>query len=123
MDSLYQFLVNTKNKTGLIAILLGVMAYLQTAGHLLSDAAMGWVNLVSAVLLILFKAFAPSGTLEKGWAASFYITNGILCAIAIANVIGEAGIIPAATLATATALFNGALAAYQIYQTNKPTTY
>ncbi len=119
MDNLYQFLIGTKNKTGIIAAILAVLAYLQTAGQLFSEAVLGWVNLACAVLLILFKAFAPSGTIEKGQAAAFYITNGFLCAIAVVDTIGGAGVLQPHVVAIATVIFNGMFAAYQTFQANK----
>ena len=120
MKDLLSFLEGTKNKTGLIAVLQAVLVYLTASAQLFSAGAMNLINTSAAVLLVLFKLFAPTGLIEKGWSLTFYIGNGLLAALGVVNAVAEGGYISPETLAVASVIINGGIAAFSTWKQNKP---
>lgn len=120
MKELLNFLGGTtNNKTGLIAVLQAVLVYLTMSAQLFSSAALNLMNTVAAVLLVLFKLFAPTGALELGWKWTFYVGNGLLAALGVVNVVAEGGYISPETLATASVIINAGIAAFTQWKANQ----
>lgn len=97
MNTLKDWLLGLKHKTVFITGLLIVVSVLQ--GESFTPQTASLVTLCCGILLILFKAFAPTGELEKGWSFWFYASNGFICALQISDMflgsglLGEQGVV------------------------------
>jgi len=119
MLELKNFLQSTEHKTGLVSVLLAVIAFFESVQLFVSETALMWSATGSALLLLLFKLFAPTGKIETGWKWTFYAGNILALGLGSANIFGDAGLISPEKLAQLVAGFNGLIAAFQILNAKK----
>lgn len=123
MNNLIQWLSNVKHKTGLIAILLGVLVTLQ--GIAIDVHTMLWMDTIAGALLLLFRAIAPTGEFPKGWTLWFWIANAVPVVLQIATLLsgstlfGPEGIV---VLAKIQMYLAAAFAGVSIYWSSKQSS-
>ena len=123
MKELIGYLMTTKNKTGLVSLLLAITVYLNSIQVLFTGSVvLGVMNAIAIAVVLFAKYFAPTGNLEKGWKLTFYILNGLLFLNELATLLGNSGFINSEQTAKLAIIINGAIAAYQAFQSSKQTT-
>lgn len=118
--SLKDFLLGLKHKTVFITALLFIVVFIETQTAWFNAQTTAIIALVSSVLLIFFKIFAPTGELPKGWSFWFYLSNGLIFIMQAIDVFFSSGLFTETgmdTLIKIQVFVNGLFSALQVTQT------